>query len=206
VFTGIVEELGRVRHAVRRDGIVSLAVDCDRVRHELRPGDSVAVNGCCQTVVEVDDAGFTVETVPQTLAVTTLGELGPDSPVNLEGSLRMGAPVGGHLVLGHVDGVGEVISAASAGADRRIRVRVPRALMRYLAPRGSVAVDGVSLTVASVADDGFEVALIPTTLERTLAGGYRAGSRVNIEVDVVARYLERLATRALDDHSKGEAT
>jgi len=192
VFTGIVEELGRVRTAVARDGGMTLVVDCDRVRQGLRLGDSVSVNGCCQTVVELDDSGFTVETVPQTMAVTTLSELRPGSSVNLEASLRLGDPLGGHLVLGHVDGVGEVESATSQGADRRLVVRVPPLLARYLASRGSVAVDGVSLTVVSVADDTFEVALIPATLERTVAGGYRTGSRVNIEVDVIARYLERL--------------
>ena len=195
MFTGIVEEVGRVRDARARDGIVRLTVDSDRVRARLVLGGSVAVDGCCQTVTALDERGFTVEVMPLTRERTTLGALEPGVRVNLEAPLAAGDALGGHFVLGHVDGVGEVESVRARDGDHRVRVRVPGELARYLAARGSVAVDGVSLTVAEADDDGFSVALIPTTLARTVAGAYEPGRRVNLEVDVVARYLERL-TRA----------
>jgi riboflavin synthase len=192
VFTGIVEEVGHVRDARAHDGVVRLTVDCHRLRPRLSLGGSVAVDGCCQTVTALDERGFTVEIVPVTRERTTLGALTPGTPVNLEVPLAAGAALGGHFVLGHVDGVGEVETVRSEHGDHRVRVRVPRDLVRYLAARGSVAVDGVSLTVADADDDGFTVALIPTTLKETVAGSYGPGRRVNVEVDVVARYLERL--------------
>lgn len=195
MFTGIVEEVGRVRDVVAHDGVVRLTVDSDRVRPRLSLGGSVAVDGCCQTVSGLDERGFTVEIMPVTRERTTLGALAPGTPVNLEAPLAAGDALGGHFVLGHVDGVGEVETVRSEHGDHRVRVRVPRDLARYLAARGSVAVDGVSLTVADADDDGFTVALIPTTLRETVLGSYEPGRRVNLEVDVVARYLERL-TRA----------
>lgn len=195
MFTGIVEEVGRVRGAVGHDGIVRLTVDSDRVRRRLSLGGSVAVDGCCQTVTALDEKGFTVEVMPVTKDLTTLGALTAGASVNLEAPLAAGDALGGHFVLGHVDGVGEVEAVRSQHGDHRVRVRVPKDLVRYLCARGSVAVDGVSLTVAEADDDGFTVALIPTTLQETVAGSYRPGRRVNVEVDVVARYLERL-TRA----------
>src|SRR5262245_33938261 len=133
--------------------------------------------------------------MPVTGERTTLGALAPGTPVNLEGPMRAGQPIGGHFVLGHVDGVGEVTEVQALGGDHRVRVRVPRDLVRYLAPRGSVAVDGVSLTVADLGGDVFTVALIPTTLRDTVAGTYTPGRKVNGEVDMVARYLERLTGR-----------
>jgi riboflavin synthase len=192
VFTGIVEEVGRVTDVAAREGLVRLRVASDSVRARLGLGASVAVDGCCQTVTALDDGSFTVEVMPVTRERTTLGTLAPGTPVNLEAPLRAGDPLGGHIVLGHVDGVGEVVSVRAHEADHRVRVRVPADLARYCAARGSVAVDGVSLTVAEAHDDGFTVALIPTTLAQTVAGSYAAGRKVNVEVDVVARYLERL--------------
>ena len=192
MFTGIVAEVGRVRDARARDGLTTLTLDSSSVRRVLARGGSVAVNGCCQTVTALDEHGFTVEVMPVTAARTTLGSLTPGDAVNLEPPMRAGDPIGGHFVQGHVDGVGEVVSVARDGGDHRVRVRVPAELARYLVPRGSVAVDGVSLTVAEAEGDSFAVALIPTTLAETTAGGYAAGRRVNVEVDVVARYLERL--------------
>jgi riboflavin synthase len=192
VFTGIVAEVGRVRDARARDGIVALTLDSSLVRGALARGGSVAVNGCCQTVTALDERGFTVEIMPVTAARTTLGGLAAGAPVNLEAPMRAGDPIGGHFVQGHVDGVGEVVSVAKDGGDHRVRVRVPAELGRYLVPRGSVTVDGVSLTVAAAEGDGFTVAFIPTTLAETTAGAYAVGRRVNVEVDVVARYLERL--------------
>jgi riboflavin synthase len=194
VFTGIVEEIGRVRDARAADGMVRLSVDSARVRPRLALGGSVAVDGCCQTVTALDDKGFTVEVMPLTRERTTLGALLPGAAVNLEAPLAAGAALGGHFVLGHVDGVGEVVSVSATNGDHRVRVRVPKDLARYLAARGSVAVDGVSLTVAEAGDEDFTVALIPTTLAATVAGTYAPGRQVNVEVDVVARYLERLTT------------
>jgi len=192
VFTGIVEEVGRVRDVRAHDGIVRLTVDSERVRPRLAKGGSVAVDGCCQTVTALDERGFTVEIMPVTRERTTLGSLAAGTPVNLEAPLAAGDALGGHFVLGHVDGVGEVAEVRAENGDHRVRVRVPKGLVRYLAARGSVAVDGVSLTVAEADDQGFTVALIPTTLAETVAGSYQPGRRVNVEVDVVARYLERL--------------
>jgi riboflavin synthase len=192
VFTGIVEERGRVREAREAGGLVRLTIDCDRCLGGLGPADSISVSGCCQTVVETDGRGFAVEVMPQTLRLTTLGDLKPGDEVNLERSLKVGDALGGHLVFGHVDGVGEVTRVVDDGGDRRVTVRVPPGLERYLAPRGSMSLDGVSLTIAGASRDSFEVALIPTTLRITIADAYRVGSRVNLEVDVLARYLERL--------------
>jgi riboflavin synthase len=192
VFTGIVEEVGRVRDTRAHDGIVRLTVDSARVRPRLALGGSVAVDGCCQTVTALDERGFTVEIMAVTRERTTLGGLAPGAAVNLEAPLALGDALGGHFVLGHVDGVGEVVAVSATSGDHRVRVRVPGELARYVAARGSVAVDGVSLTVAEAHDDGFTVALIPTTLAETVAGSYAPGRRVNLEVDVVARYLERL--------------
>jgi riboflavin synthase len=192
VFTGIVEETGRVREIRDRDGLIEFRIDCDKCLERLDPADSIAVNGCCLTVVEKDEAGFSVEVMPQTTRLTNLGELKIGDPVDLERALRAGDPLGGHWVQGHIDGVGEVVEVKQIGADYRVRVRPPANLARYFVARGSVAMDGISLTVAEVIDDDFVVALIPTTLELTVAGQYQAGTRVNLEVDILARYMERL--------------
>jgi riboflavin synthase len=159
----------------------------------------VAVEGVCLTATAVRADGFDADVMNQTLSLTTLGELEPGAPVNLEPALRAGRPLGGHLVQGHVDGVGAVRSAAEDGFARRVRVGVPDGLERYLVERGSVAVGGVSLTVAELGEDWFEVSLIPETLERTTLGAAGAGTRVNLELDVVARYVERLL-RFKEDH------
>ncbi len=154
----------------------------------------MAVEGACLTVASLGDGGFEADVMNQTLSLTTLGDLEPGSAVNLEPALRAGDPLGGHIVQGHVDGVGEVVSATDDGLARRVRVRVPDGLERYLVEHGSVTVAGVSLTVAGLQGDAFEVSLIPETLERTTLGGVGEGARVNLELDVVARYVERLLT------------
>jgi len=189
VFTGIVAEVGRVRDARARDGIMALTLDSSLVRGALARGGSVAVNGCCQTVTALDERGFTVEIMPVTAARTTLGGLAAGEPVNLEAPMRAGDPIGGHFVQGHVDGVGEVVSVARDGGDHRVRVRVPAELARYLVPRGSVTVDGVSLTVAGLEESVFAVALIPHTLAVTTLGRRRAGDPVNLEMDVIGKYV-----------------
>jgi riboflavin synthase len=183
MFTGIVEELGRLV-SVEGD---RFTFEATTVNEDAKIGDSIAVNGCCLTVVAVGDGWWQSDVVEETRRRTTLGNLGPGQPVNVERSLRFGDRLGGHLVQGHVDGVAEVISPAPD-----LSVRPPASLIRYIAEKGSVAVDGVSLTVARVDAATFSVAVIPHTAEATTLGLVRAGDRVNLEVDLIARYLARL--------------
>ena len=192
MFTGIIGERGRVRECAAVGDLVRLGIEAADRPAGPAAGDSVAVNGCCTTVVERTAWGFRVDLVAATLERTTLGRLSPGDEVNLEWPLAAGEPLGGHCVQGHVDGVAEVLSVRQSGDDVRVRLRAPRELARYLAPRGSVALDGASLTVSAVDGDEFEVALIPFTRQHTVAGAYGAGCRVNLEVDVLARYVERL--------------
>lgn len=191
MFTGIVKEIGAVDALHRGEDGARLGVSA-QLAGELEPGDSVAVNGACLTVVGSSRSAFEAEVMNQTLALTTLGDAVPGAKVNLEPPLRAGDPLGGHLVQGHVDGTGEVASVEGDGFARRVEVAVPQELRRFVVERGSIAVDGVSLTVAGLTDAGFEVSLIPETLQRTTLGETAAGGRVNLEVDVIARYAERL--------------
>jgi riboflavin synthase len=191
MFKGIVQELGTVQ-AIDASGDGARIRIAAELAAELREGDSVSVSGACLTAAALADGGFEADVINQTLSLTTLGELEPGSRVNLESALRAGEPLGGHIVQGHVDGVGEVISTAQDGVSRRVRVRLPDGLERYVVEHGSVTIAGVSLTVAGLGDGWLEVALIPETLARTTLGEAAAGSRVNVELDVVARYVERL--------------
>jgi riboflavin synthase len=191
VFTGIVREIGTVARVERSGDGARLRVGAE-LAGGLKPGDSVAVNGACLTVVDASGEAFEAEVMNQTLTLTTLGELEPGAQVNLEPPLRAGDPLGGHLVQGHVDGTGQVDSVAGDGFARRVEVAVPPELRRFIVERGSVAVDGVSLTVAGLTEPGFEASLIPETLERTTLGRVTGGRRVNLEMDVIARYAERL--------------
>jgi riboflavin synthase len=191
VFTGLVADIGTVERVKPSDGGARLRVRT-RLAGELSAGDSVAVNGACLTAASVDGDAFEADVMNQTLARTSLGPLGGDDRVNLELPLRPTDRIGGHLVQGHVDGTGEVKGVSEDGFARRLAIAPPRELRRYLVERGSVAVDGVSLTVAALTDGGFEVSLIPETLERTTLGDAAAGSVVNLELDVIARYVEAL--------------
>ena len=191
MFTGIVREIGSVEELERSERGARLRIRA-KLAAELGEGDSVSVSGACLTVASASDGAFEADVANQTLSVTTLGELEPGAPVNLEPPLRAGDPLGGHLVQGHVDGMGEVMAAWADGFARRLRLAAPRELARFIVERGSVTVDGVSLTVSALADDGFEVSLIPETLERTTLGELANGGQVNLEVDVNARYAERL--------------
>ncbi len=191
MFTGIVEEIGSVSGVEASDAGARIGIVAGFAA-ELREGDSVCVEGVCLTAAAVGSDGFEADVMNQTLGLTTLGELGAGSRVNLEPAVRAGRQLGGHLVQGHADGVGDVRAVTEDGFARRLRVAVPDGLERYLVEHGSVTVAGVSLTVAALADECFEVSLIPETLERTTLGGLQAGARVNLEVDVVARYVERL--------------
>lgn len=191
MFTGIVEELGEV---VRVDpGAGRLTVRGRRVTADARPGDSIAVNGVCLTAVAVADGAFTADVMAETLARSGLGGLSAGEPVNLELAATPATRLGGHLVQGHVDGVGTVLSRTPGERWHDLRVGLPPELSRYLVEKGSVAVDGVSLTVVAVGADWFEVSLVPTTLERTTLGRRQVGELVNLEVDVIAKYVEKLA-------------
>jgi riboflavin synthase len=191
MFTGIVREIGAVDELDRGPDGARLRIAAG-LAAELDPGDSISVTGACLTVAAGGDGTFEADVMNQTLSLTTLGDLEPGGRVNLEPALRAGEALGGHLVQGHVDATAEVASAREDGSARRLAVRVPAPLRRYLVEHGSVTVDGVSLTVAALTEEGFEVSLIPETLERTTLGAAVPGSRVNLEVDQIARYVERL--------------
>lgn len=198
MFTGLVEELGQLVELGRREGSWRLSVKADRVLEGSELGASLAVNGVCLTVVGRAEAVLSFDVGPETLRATTLGELAPGAPVNLERPLRLGAPLGGHLVLGHVDGLGRVAQVTPDRDSVRLGIEVADVdLLRYLIPRGSVAVDGVSLTVASLWEGGFDVMVIPHTLEVTTLGRRAVGERVNLEMDVIGKYLYRYVTTSL---------
>jgi len=192
VFTGIVEEMGTVVALARSGQAARLGVRAEATLEGSDRGASLAVNGACLTVVERSADGFVFELGPETLARTTLGRLQPGEPVNLERPLRFGGALGGHLVLGHVDGVGAVEEVTRVESTTRVRIALPsRELEPLLIPQGSVAVDGVSLTVAALGDMSFEVMLIPYTLTATTLGRLRAGQPMNVEADVIGKYLVR---------------
>ncbi|MEV5409091.1 riboflavin synthase [Thermopolyspora sp. NPDC052614] len=195
MFTGIVEEIGEiagVEHVGDRAGeLARIAIRGKTVTSDARHGDSIAVDGVCLTVVALDGEVFTVDAVAETLARTTLGDRAVGSRVNLERAVRADQRLGGHIVQGHVDGTGTVLSREPGERWERVRFSLPPALARYVVEKGSVAVDGVSLTVAGVDAESFTVALIPATLELTTLGAKRPGDRVNLEVDVIAKYVEK---------------
>ncbi|MAT52668.1 MAG: riboflavin synthase [Porticoccaceae bacterium] len=193
MFTGIVEAKGQIARTEPKDGDLRLTVNTGELpAAELRLGDSVAVNGVCLTVVDLPGDGFVADVSRETLAMTTAGQWQTGTHVNLERALLPESRLGGHIVSGHVDGIGQVLSRISDARSERFRVRVPDPLARYIAHKGSVTIDGVSLTVNKVEGAEFEINIVPHTREVTVIGGYQAGTRVNIEVDVIARYLERL--------------
>jgi riboflavin synthase len=196
LFTGLIQSLGRIAHVVRTDDGVRLTVD-SALATELAQGDSVAVNGVCLTATAVSEGAFDAEVMNESLQRSSLRDARAGTEVNLELPLRASDRLGGHVVQGHVDGVGTVRSVIEDGFARRIEIEVSAELLRYVVSKGSVAVDGVSLTVAEIDDAFFTVSLIPETLERTNLGQAQAGTRVNLEVDVLAKYVEKLlvATR-----------
>jgi riboflavin synthase len=193
MFTGIVEELGEVV-ALTDDGGDSavVAVRGPVVTSDARHGDSISVNGVCLTVIDNTDGVFTADVMGETLKRSSLGALRPGSPVNLERAATLGTRLGGHLVQGHVDGVGRILAREPAEQWEVLRFSLPAELARYVVEKGSITVDGVSLTVMEVTDDAFAVGLIPTTLKLTVLGHKQVGDPVNLEVDVVAKYVERL--------------
>jgi len=196
MFTGIIESIGTIARIERRGGDVRLHVDAGALGlDDVKLGDSISVSGVCLTAVEIDGAVFTVDVSTETLARTTLGALRDGDPVNLEKAMRLSDRLGGHLVAGHIDGVGRVVSIESDARSQRWLFELPPALSRYLAPKGSICIDGVSLTVNEVDGARFGVNLIPHTIDVTTFKARRTGDAVNIEVDLLARYVEQLLPR-----------
>jgi riboflavin synthase len=194
VFTGIVEELGSVKAIESLHDSVRLTIRGPLVISDAVLGDSICVSGVCLTVTALDEDSFSADVMAQTLTMSALGDLNLDSKVNLERALQAGARLGGHIVQGHVDGVGVISSRTHSENWDVVRIALPESISRYVAARGSITVDGVSLTVSNVAADGtwFEISLIPTTLEVTTLGFKNAGDKVNLESDILARHIERL--------------
>ena len=201
MFTGIIQAVGSLRTIERRGASAWLSVGCPFAKLEL--GESVAVDGVCLTVVRIVDGGFTADASVETLARTTLGERAVGAKVNLERALALGDRMGGHIVAGHVDGVGELVSRERVESAERVVFRAPREVLRYLAEKGSVAIDGVSLTVNAVIGDTFELILVPFTQGATTLAERRAGDRVNLEADVIARYVARALSWERDAPDRG---
>jgi riboflavin synthase len=197
VFTGIVESVGRVARIEREGTLARLAIDAPELSEGVRIGDSVAVNGGCLTVTRLEDGRFHFEAVRETLERTSLGGLAVGSRVNLERAMRAGDRLDGHIVQGHVDGTGIVRALERRAEDVRLEVDCGPEIGDFLVPKGSVAIDGVSLTVVNVSASGFDVALIPHTLEATNLGARRPGGRVNLEADVLGKYVKRYLDRVL---------
>jgi riboflavin synthase len=204
VFTGIVEEIGEIAAIDRADDDARLCVRAPTIARELRFGESVAVNGVCLTVVSSDDTTFTADVMPETLQRSTLAHLRVGERVNMERAVTPAGRLGGHLVQGHVDGVGTISSREPGPRWDVVRIAIAADLARYVVVKGSIAVEGVSLTVAAVDDDGFTVSLIPTTLAETTLGERRPGDKVNLEVDVIAKYVERLLAERPADGTRVE--
>jgi riboflavin synthase len=194
MFTGLVEEIGTVVGLEPLGDSVRLRVRGPVVTTDAAHGDSIAVNGCCLTVTDVADETFSADVMAESLDRSSLGDLATGSVVNLERAVAAGARLGGHIVQGHVDGTGTLIDRTPSDHWEVLRFSLPDSLSRYLVEKGSITVDGVSLTVVSVTEDSFSVSLIPTTLADTTLGTRQPGDRVNLEVDIVAKYVERLVT------------
>ncbi|SFA76566.1 riboflavin synthase [Selenomonas ruminantium] len=188
MFTGIIEEVGHVN----RIGGGSLVIDCHKVLEDVQLGDSIAVNGVCLTVTHFDKSSFTADVMPETVRRTSLAELKKGSPVNLERALTLASRLGGHIVSGHIDGTGEIVKFADEGNAILMTISAGPELLRYIVEKGSVALDGISLTVAQVTDSDFTVSLIPHTREVTNLGSKKTGSPINIETDVLGKYVEKM--------------
>ncbi len=193
MFTGIIEALGSIADLQPKGGDMALVVNTGKLdMSDVALGDSIAVNGVCLTAIAMTDGSFTADVSRETLSLTSLGNLSKDSKVNLEKALTLQTRLGGHMVSGHVDGLGEVVSRHNDGRSERFGIKAPDDIARYIAAKGSITIDGVSLTVNRVDGAYFEINIVPHTLQETIISHYQAGTAVNLEVDVVARYLERL--------------
>lgn len=197
MFTGIIEEVGRVRTNAAGDHH-SLRIDASIVLAGTRVGDSISVNGCCLTVTQLDGDGFETEVMTETMRITTLGGLAPGASVNLERAVALGDRLGGHLVQGHIDGVGEVLAVEQDPGALLLTIGVPAALARYLVPKGSIAIDGVSLTIVDVLASALTVGIIPHTRAATTLDGLIVGNTVNLEADIIAKHVEQLLRSGVD--------
>ncbi|MBN2201144.1 riboflavin synthase [bacterium] len=204
MFTGLIEEIGKIRKILPGHDSVRIRIQAPRLAPELRTGDSVAVNGVCLTLTETQPEDFEATAVFQTLKQSTLGRLRTGDRVNLERALAIGGRLGGHFVQGHVDGIGSIVSVRPKGDSRMITVRIPAGLMRQVAERGSVALNGISLTVAGVERDRIAVSVIPHTFENTTLKELAPGGRVNIETDLFAKYVDRLLSRRQTETEIGQ--
>lgn len=203
MFTGIVEEIGQINHIQLGPRSARLDIKANQVLEGLKIGDSIAVNGVCLTVNEFNNRHFEADVMPETMDKTTLGNLRPGSPVNLERAMQLGGRMGGHIVQGHVDATGLILQKQSLDIAHIFRISAPADLLRYVVPKGSITVDGVSLTIVDVFNDSFTVSLIPHTSGQTILGGKKAGDVVNLESDILGRYIEKLMKPA-DDPAKGD--
>ena len=204
MFTGIIEAVGEIQRIEAKGGDMRLNVAVnDLVMSDVQLGDSIAVNGVCLTAVEFDKKSFIADVSNETISLTSLRHLKEGSSVNLEKALLPTTRLGGHLVSGHVDGVGTVVKVTDDARSIKYRIKVPESLKKYIAVKGSVCVDGTSLTVNTVNDSEFEINIVPHTQDKTIVKNYKAGTEVNIEVDLVARYLERLLLGSTDNIGNG---
>ncbi len=193
MFTGLIQEVARVESAERREGILQLSLRAPQTAPKIKIGDSVALNGCCLTVIKLQPPLVFFEAVPETLRRTILGLLKAGDPVNLELPLTLGGALGGHYVQGHVDGMAEILSFEPEGEGKRLTVRLPDVITKFVVEKGSIALDGISLTVAAIEGDEMEAALIPHTLENTNMKAKRTGDLLHVEADMLAKHLEKLA-------------
>lgn len=193
MFTGIIQAVGTLSDLQPKGGDMALVVNTEKLdMADVQLGDSIAVNGVCLTAVALSDSSFTADVSRETLSLTSLGDLSKGSPVNLEKALTLQTRLGGHLVSGHVDGLGEVVARRNDGRSEWFNIKAPDSLAKYIAAKGSITIDGVSLTVNRVDGVHFEINIVPHTLQETVIGHYQSGTKINLEVDVIARYLERL--------------
>ena len=194
MFTGLVAELGTVQRLARQGNSYHLTVGAKKVLDKLKIGDSVAVNGACLTVVRMDDSGFTADVMPETVRLTNIGSLQPGSRVNLERTLRLCDGLDGHIVSGHVEGLGTISEQRPEGIAVVVTIATSPELLKYIIKKGSIAIDGISLTVTEVTDTGFSVSLIPHTAKETTLGLKKVGDSVNLETDILGKYVERMLT------------
>ena len=194
MFTGLVAELGTVQRLARQGSSYHLTVGAKKVLENLKIGDSVAVNGACLTVVRMDDSGFTADVMPETVRLTNIGSLQPGSKVNLERTLRLCDGLDGHIVSGHVEGLGTISEQRPEGIAVVVTIATPPELLTYIIKKGSIAIDGISLTVTEVTDTSFSVSLIPHTAKETTLGFKKVGDSVNLETDILGKYVERMLT------------
>ena len=195
MFTGIIESIGSIEKIENKSGDAKITINVGQLdMSDVGIGDSIACNGVCLTAIEFDSSSYTADVSGETLRLTTLGDIKVGSQVNLEKALTPTTRLGGHLVSGHVDGIGEIVSIKKDSRSLQYRIKAPLELAHYIAKKGSICVDGVSLTVNEISDNIFELNLVPHTLSETTASDYQVGTKVNLEVDLLARYLERLLT------------